>query len=145
MEAPRKHYFSVFTREDDNIPVMPTSQHPSMPNITFNTSGIVSLLKTFKPGKAAGLDDIPTWILKTCAKQVAQVLQVIFTQLFSSGILPNEWLIANIILVFKKGNKSTPANYQSISLIAICYKVMEHIIFHCIMEHLNTHIIHHQS
>jgi len=46
-----------------------------MSNITFTTNGIERLLK---PGKAAGPDDIPTWILKICAVQVAPILQVIF-------------------------------------------------------------------
>jgi len=32
--------------------------------------------------------------------------------------------------IFKKGNRSTPANYRPISLTSVLCKVMEHIIFH---------------
>jgi len=109
--------------------------------ITFTTNGIEHLLKNLKPGKAAGPDDIPTWILKICAVQVAPILQVIFTQLPNSGTLPNDWLTANVIPIYKKGNKSIPTNYRPISLTAACCKVMEHIIFHSIMDHLNAHNI----
>ena len=56
-----------------------------MPNITFDIGGIVHILQNLKPGKAAGPDDIPTQILKTCAEQVAPLLQVIFTQSLNSG------------------------------------------------------------
>ena len=109
--------------------------------ITFTTNGIEHLLKNLKPGKVAGPDDIPTWILKICAVQVAPILQVIFTQLPNSGTLPNDWLTANVIPIYKKGNKSIPTNYRPISLTAACCKVMEHIIFHSIMDHLNAHNI----
>ena len=136
-----EQFFSVFTRENNSIPVIPSTQYPPMPNVTFNTKGIESLLKDLKPGKAAGPDEIPTWILKTCAEQIAPVLQVIFTQSLNSSTLPNDWLTANIIPAFKKGSKSTPANYRPISLTVVCCKIMEHIIFHSIMDHLNIHNI----
>ena len=64
-----------------------------------------------------------------------------YASLLPLSSLPSNWLAANIIPAYKKGNKSTPANYQPISLTAICSKVMEHIIFHSIMNHLNTHKI----
>ena len=69
------------------------------------------MLQNLKPGKAAGPDDIPTRFLKTCTEKVAPVLQVIFTQSLNLGILPSVWLTAKTIPAFKKGNKSTPANY----------------------------------
>ena len=34
-----------------------------MNNIVFSTNGIQCLLHNLKPGKAAGPDSIPTWIL----------------------------------------------------------------------------------
>ena len=73
---------------------------------------------TLKPGKAVGPDNIPIWILKICTEQIAPVLQV--------HNLPNDWLSANIIPVFKKGDKSFPSNYQPMTVV--CCKVMEHII-----------------
>ena len=131
-------FFSVFTRENNITPVISSSPNPPMSDITFTANGIEHLLKNLKPGKAAGPDDIPTWILKICAVQVAPILQVIFTQSLNSGTLPNDWLTANVIPIYKKG---IPANYRPISLTAACCKVMEHIIFHSIMDHLNAHNI----
>ena len=103
--------------------------------------GIEYLLKNLKPGKAAGPNNIPTWILITCAKQIAPILQITFTQSLRSSILPNDWLLANIIPVFKKGNKNFLSNYRPISLTIVCCKAMEHIILHSIMNYLNTHNI----
>ena len=34
----------------------------------------------------------------------------------------------NVSLIFKKGDKSKPANYRPVSLTSVCCKVVEHII-----------------
>ena len=66
------------------------------------TQGIVNLLQESKPGKSAGPDDnIPTRILKEYALLIAPVLQVIYTQPYQTGTLPNEWLTANIVPVLQ--------------------------------------------
>ena len=61
----------------------------------------------------------------------------------SSGVLPNDWLVANITPVFKKGDKKNSSNYRPISLTAICCKIMEHIVYHSIMDHLDNYNILH--
>ena len=49
--------------------------------------------------------------------------------------------LLNIVPVYKKGHKSTPANYRPISSTSVHCKIMEHIICHSILEHLNMHNI----
>ena len=39
--------------------------------------------------------------------------------------------------VYKKGNKKDPGNYRPVSLTCICSKIMEHIIYSCMFDHLN--------
>ena len=92
-----------------------------------------------KPGKAAGPDNIPTWILNVCAVQIAPILLIIFTQTYNSGTLPSDWLTAIIIPIYKKGDKSLPVNYRSISLTFVCFKIMEHLVIHSILNHLNRY------
>jgi len=40
-----------------------------------------------------------------------------------------------------EGDCCNPANYRPISLTAVCSKIMEHILYHSIIEHLNLHHI----
>ena len=54
-----------------------------MTDVIFTTNGIQKLLQDLKPGKSAGPDNIPTWILRVCAVQIAPILQIIFTQIYS--------------------------------------------------------------
>ena len=46
----------------------------------------------------------------------------------STGTLPRDWTTANVVPVFKKGDKKVPSNYRPISLTSIVVKVMERII-----------------
>ena len=87
--------------------------------------------------KAPGPDGIHPTVLKHCSSEVAPILKVIFVQSLSTGNIPSDWLLANITPVYKKGNKDLPANYRPISLTSVCSKVMEHIIYHSIMNHLD--------
>ena len=93
------------------------------------------------PSKSAGPDNIPSRILKLCAAEVSPFLQFIFTQSLNEGILPSDWLKANITPIYKKGDRSVPANYRPISLTSVCCKIMEHIIFHACMAHLENNDI----
>ena len=105
-----------------------------MQNLSFTTHGIQELLERLEPAKAPGPDQVPTKII---TNSIAPVLQIIFTQSLQHATLPQDWLSANIIPVFKKGNR-TPANYRPISLTSVTCKVMEHIIFHHIMSHFTS-------
>ena len=114
---------------------MVTSKIWSAPRHSLGT--IVHILQSFKPGKAAGPDNIPQNLCRASGPSITSDIHPV-TKLRH---LPSDWLTANIIPEFKKGNISTPANYRPISLTTVCCKVMKHIIFHCITNHLNTHNI----
>ena len=104
----------------------------------FSVPGIAKLLANIDPRKANGPDLILCWVLKATADVIAPFLQFLYTQSLESGKLPSDWLKANIIPVFKKGSKHLPANYRPISLTAVPCKILEHIIFHDIMAHLES-------
>ena len=49
-------------------------------------------------------------------------------------VFPNNWKIANVIPVHKKGNKQLVSNYRPVSLLPICSKIFEKLIFDCIYD-----------
>ena len=61
--------------------------------------------------------------------------------LLSRGEVPSDWRQANVIPVFKKGEKYLASNYRPVSLTCICYKVLEHIVVSNMMKHLEIHDI----
>ena len=50
-----------------------------------------------------------------------------------------------MIAIYKKGDRSNPANYRSISLTCIACKILEHIISTSIYSHLGNHQILHDA
>ena len=99
----------------------------------------MKLLKELKLQKAPGPDCITATILKTCAEQVAPLLQQIFHKSLDTGELPLDWQKANVTPIFKTGNRSDPANYRPVSLTSIPCKMLEHIIHTNIMRHLEQY------
>ena len=141
-EILNKQFQSVFTKEDlSNIPECCGPSIPPLHNITISVDGVKKLLSTLDSSKSCGPDNIPARILKHCCDEIAPILTVIFTQSLSSGNLPDDWLMANVTPIFKKGDRASPTNYRPISLTSICCKLLEHILYHCITEHLKTYQI----
>ena len=112
-----------------------------MPNIIFRTPGIAKLLNNLNPYKAAGPDLIPTHILKIASNQIAPVLTKIFQRSYDTSIIPSDWKDANIVPIYKKGDKQLASNYRPVSLTSITCKVMEHVIHSNIMEHFQKNNI----
>lgn len=112
-----------------------------MPPILVTTEGITKLLKNLNTNKAQGPDKLPTVILKQHADLVAPILQVIFQQSLDTGTVPSDWQKADVVPVFKKGDKSKPENYRPVSLTCVTSKILEHILHSHILKHLDEHHI----
>jgi hypothetical protein len=136
-EALSDQYRSVFTNEDvSNIPQPARNQFPTIDELNFDVHGIDKLLKNINIKKASGPDGIPSQVLRDFSEELAPVITSLFTQSLSSGNLPTDWLTANITALFKKGKKSDPANYRPVSLTSVTCKLLEHILFRHLMNHL---------
>ena len=79
---------------------------------------------------------MPSNLLKILSKELAPIVSHIFQQSLNTGEVPDDWLTANITAIFKKGDKSIPANYRPVSLTSVTCKLFEHILFRHIMSHL---------
>ena len=52
-EVLNKQFYSVFTRENNDIPLVSFLKYPNMANNEFTMQGIVKLLQKLKPAKSA--------------------------------------------------------------------------------------------
>ena len=50
--------------------------------------------------------------------------------------MPEDWRIANVTLVFKKGKKEDPGNYRPVLLTSVPGKVMEQLVLDAISKQL---------
>ena len=112
---------------------------PVMEDFGISVAGILKLLRNLKPGKAAGPDRLKPILLKELSEEIAPIIQVIFERSIQTGKLPAEWCRAQVTPIFKKGDKSSAANYWPISLTCILCKMLEHIMASHMVKHLNKH------
>ena len=100
----------------------------------FEENKISGLLRNMNANKAAGPDGLQSKLLKSCAKGLAKPLSILFNKCYTMGKLPNKWKLANVIPIFKKGNKGSVENYRPISLTCLPMKIFEY----CIRDMLMT-------
>ena len=90
---------------------------------------MLNILKGFNPSKAAGIINLSRKFLKDGADILARPI----LQLCNLSIKPNSFLrsckIAKVKPLLKKGSKTDPQNYRSISLLPILSKIIERV-FH---------------
>ena len=91
--------------------------------------------------KAHGHDGVSMRTLKICGPSVIKPLTLLFNNCLRHGVSPNDWKKANVIQVDKKGNKQLVSNYRPGSLLPICSKIFEKLIFDCIYDFLDQNCL----
>ena len=86
--------------------------------------------------KACGPDDIHPQMLVELNDSISAPLAMIFNKTMSTGKIPNDWKMAFVTAIYKKGPKNRPENYRPISLTSIICKLMETLIKDAVMKHV---------
>ena len=66
---------------------------------------------------------------KKCASVVVKPLNLIFSKCLLEGKFPNIWKYANVQPVHKKNNRELKSNYKPISLLPVCGKILDNIVY----------------
>ena len=120
------HYFaSVFSPSTIVIPSDDSMQvtGPVLTDIELTTDEVLKSLKMLNVNKATGSDGIPARLLRETADNIAPSLTKLFNKSLQYGIIPDEWKVANVVPVYKKGRKDCVENYRPISLLPLVSKV----------------------
>ena len=105
-------------------------------NVNINKDIVLDKLLQLKENKAQGPDEIHPAVLKNCAHIVAWPLTIIYRKSLTESALPVDWKLANVVPIFKKGNKNEASNYRPVSLTFVPCKILESIIKDPVVEHL---------
>ena len=124
-----KYFTSVFT--SSTSATFPPLNEPPLPDITtlsIDTRGVLTLLQNLQAHKASGPNEIPARLLKEFSEEFASLLTFLFQASINQSLVPLDRKHANIMSVFKKGDRSLRSNYRPVSLTCICSKILEHIV-----------------
>ena len=107
----------------------------SISAVTFTCNDIATLIKNLDPNKAHGHDMISIHMLKLCGKFICEPLDLSFQSCIKQGQFSSEWKKANVVPVHKKGDKQILKNYRPVSLLPICGKTFERLIYNNLFEY----------
>ncbi len=133
------YFSSVFTTEvvQSSLPApAPQSRGTALPGFTFTENELLSVMNSMNVNKTLGPDKISPRVHKEARNELLEPLTILFNKTLVAGKVPHEWKQANVMPIFKKGNKSLPANYRPISLMSVVCKLMETIIRDKIVKYL---------
>ena len=122
---------------DSTLPGFTYLTDARLDKIHFTDDDILLLIRNLQPGKANGPDGISARMLLLCDNSVVLPLSLIFQNILLTGIFPDLWKQANVTPIHKKWDKQIIKNYRPISLLPICSKLFEKIVF----KHLYNFLI----
>ena len=127
------HFFVNQCSLLSNNSVLPTNlpqlTNKCLDSIHFSSSDIAKIISHLDPNKAHGHDMLSIRMIKLCGNSICKPLSIIFNDCLNKGKFPHEWKKANVVPVHKKGNKQSLKNYRPISLLPICSKIFERLIY----------------
>ena len=127
------HFFLNHCSLLSNNSVVPTN----LPQLTskclgsthFSSSDIAKIIRRLDANKAHGHDMLSIRMIKLCRNTICKPLSITFKDCLNEGKFPHEWKKANVVPVYNKGNKHSLENYRPISLLPICSKIFERLIY----------------
>jgi len=83
-------------------------------------------------------DRLQPRVLRELADVVVKLFSIILWQTWLTGYVPVDWRLANVMPIFKKGQKDYLGSYRPISLTSVQGKIMEQIFSGAITDQLNV-------
>ena len=127
------------------------SNHP-LPDEDFNVQNqlnhiiiteidVMDQLAIINTNKAYGPDGVPPRLLKEAKNVISKPLSHLFNKSLQTHSFPKMWKMANVLPIFKKGDKNTLGNYRPISLLNSMSKIFEKIIFKYLYNHFKDNFL----
>ena len=136
-------FVSSFSNPDNPEIKMPSLLKPSreLPDITFAKQDLLNAIEEVNENSSCPDYCIPAIVLKRCKKSIVEPLFLMWQESFQVGIIPACYKDQLVTPVYKKGSRSTAANYRPISLTAHEVKVFERVIRDKVVQFLESNFL----
>ena len=132
------YFKSVFSREPDMTGVEEPAPltDKKLEDCLITSEKVKEKIRKLRPTSAPGPEGIGAGLLQELEDLVSPALTVLYKKLLEEKFTPDDWKVANVSPIFKKGAKSDPANYRPVSLTSVCCKTFEALLRDSIVQHL---------
>ena len=110
----------------------------TLSDIEASHNDVYDLIKSLDVNKSSGHDGISARMLKEAGDSIVPSLTRLINLSLEHCIYPTTWKWANVIPLFKKGDKDNPNNYRPISVLPTVSKIAERIVFKHVYNYLHT-------
>ena len=129
-------YASVFVNDNGIFPEFNVNCNSSLDNFSCDIQSMIKIIKQLKNNSAPGPDSLTPFFLKNIVASIANPLCKLYNCFLAEGFIPNEWKVAYIIPIYKKGDPQNPANYRPVSLTSVLCKILERIVRQQMLSYL---------
>ena len=105
-------------------------------NVEITREKVLHIMHSLDPKKAHRWGDFSINMIKLCDMEIVKPLYLIYMKFLETGRFPSSWKKANVVPIHKKENRQLKKNYRPISLLPICGKIFEKLMFDAIYEFL---------
>ena len=138
LERWKNHFDTLFnnhsTTPADLLPNSPQASTQHWMSEPPSPDQLTKAMKRMKPFKASGPDNVPFELLNSIGPAVKLRLMELLTQIWNSDSVPPDFKNANIITIFKKGDRMFCCNYRGISLLCIAGKIFARILLDRLLQ-----------
>ena len=138
---------SLLKNESQIPPQLLPHGNTCLSTVRFSENDILKVIRKLDPNKAHGYDKISIRMLKLSDKAICKPLHMIFISCLETGVFSIHWKKANVVPIHKKKSKQLVKNHRPVSLLPICGKAFERLIYNEVYPYLidNNLISSHQS
>jgi len=139
-QALGRYFSEVFIREGEYKPEYSedVNVEAGFGQINIDRNTVMKKLQKLQMDKAQGPDDIHPAVLRNCAEIISKPLTMIYEKSLQEGKLPDDWKVATVIPIYKKGSKNDAGNYRPVSLTSVPCKVLESVMKDAMVDYLET-------
>ena len=94
----------------------------------FSETDILRIINNQDSNKAHGHD------VNLCGETTCRPINIIFKVCLNTGKFPSEWKKGNVVPIYKKDDKQNVNNYCPVSLLPICGKMFERLIYNVMYD-----------
>ena len=135
------HESTELRKNNDPILNLLSSVNSTAPYFSFDAVSVEEvrpILRSLNNSKCTDYYNLNSTILKFASEEMLLPLTHLFNECIATGVYPDEWKIAVVTPIFKKGDDGDPNNYRPISIIPVVSKLFEKILAKQLLHFFET-------